>query len=206
MDKRTWLAIVSSLMVYYVWMIWVSGNPVPEVEQTLPQGTIVSEQVNTTQELTAEPTKDSTTGLAANALKTPSVQEEPPAPVRNVPFEACELAGTVSTDGARLTNLTSTKYTKAYDISALWKWGYERISGASSDPWVPYGKSNEQAPILSANASGLVAGTGDYSSALQAHLTSESSDNLTIITIFSTLSVVTCDLDTLFTKLIICNF
>ena len=86
MDKRTWLAIVSSLMVYYVWMIWVSGNPVPEVEQTLPQGTIVSEQVNTTQELTAEPTKDSTTGLAANALKTPSVQEEPPAPVRNVPL------------------------------------------------------------------------------------------------------------------------
>ena len=184
MDKRTWLAIVSSLMVYYVWMIWVSGNPVPEVEESLQQDTVVSDQVEKALTPSAYTSKDTSASLekAAPVTEMEVAQVEPPTPTRNISFEACDLQGTVSTDGARLTNLTSTKYAKAYDVSALWKWGYERISGSSSDAWVPYGKSNEQAPILSPIAGGLVAGTGDPSNVLQAHLISESSENVTMKT------------------------
>jgi YidC/Oxa1 family membrane protein insertase len=182
MDKRTWLAIASSLLVYYVWMIWVSGNPVPEsVEPTGQLEPVVSAPANNA--------IDSTEQTVVSSLKEPEetqveevIPEYQPTPVRNIPIEECGLQGVLSTDGARLTNLTSTKYAKAYDVSALWKWGYERVSGASDSEWIPYGKSNEQAPILSPDAGGLVAGAGDPSKTMRAQVLTESSEDVTMQT------------------------
>lgn len=139
MDRRTILAIVLSLAIYYAWLA-VRGPVRP------PDAAPVE----------SEPVTVTAPAPAAAPVATSAV------PIRSVPFAACGAGGTVSTDGGRLHGVTLARYSSSFTVVPLYQWIVGRFTGSSDPTWLPYGTPSPATP-LSDRAAALAAGVGDHS-------------------------------------------
>ncbi|MEQ1503877.1 MAG: membrane protein insertase YidC [Myxococcota bacterium] len=155
MDRRTVLAIVLSLGIWYGWLA-LRGKPTP------PEGAPGTEA----------PAADGAVADGANPSTAPAgTAPAPAAPastlppvasyeVQSQPITLCDAHGTVSTDGGRLHTVTLGEHSGPYHVTALYSWIVGRVTGKLEGPWSPYGGDPGPAYLLSDHARALATGAG----------------------------------------------
>lgn len=139
MDRRTLLAVILSLTLYYTWLMLRSPQTPPEAE--LP---VVEEA----------PPGQPAPAAAAGAAPTTS------APSRELTFAACDLEAVVHTDGGGLADVHLPQEEGPYDITPIWRW-LANLPFADEWAWHPYGEVVPPEPLTSPVAHALVSGTGN---------------------------------------------
>lgn len=142
MDRRTLLAILLSITIYYVWLVIRGPALAPE-----PTDGEAPEVTQTTQ------------------APTPPTAVPPPVaparlPTRLVPFEACGAEGRWTSLGGALQDLTLQEHREPYTVQPLWSWAFGLVTGTAETPWKPWGDEPGPARLLTADGLALAAGTG----------------------------------------------
>lgn len=160
MERRTWVTIGVSLIAYYLWMIWVAGNPGQPVDGDLtqPEPLAVSE-IKPTERTVSDTTASAGTQTDSADVVAPPVQV--PAKSLNLDLEGCGYQASYETKGGRLSGVSLNDYKDSLDTTPLWKWIYDSAVGNTSGAWLPYGEEPEQAEVVSSGALGLMAGAGE---------------------------------------------
>lgn len=134
MDQRTILAVFLSLTIYYGWILFMGPPPEPVLETP-----VVEEPVQSVEVVRPAPTHD--------------------APVREVPFSACELDSTITTDGGGLTAAKLRNWKGPYAVTPLYSWVLGLFTG-EGPAWIPYGQAEPFEELVSSSALALSAGVG----------------------------------------------
>lgn len=140
MDRRTVVAIVLSLAIYYGWLMLRGPQAAEDTDPTV-----------------------TTTEAPAPVVPAPVV----PAPVavpsdlplRQIPFAACGSDGLVSTDGGALSALRMREHTGPYHTMPLYQYVLGLFTGQGGS-WKPYGDPPGPAELLSDHAAALAVGAG----------------------------------------------
>lgn len=145
MDRRTLLAVLLSISIYYVWLL-LRG---PSLGTEAP-----------------DPTAPAPTEVAATPAAPPARTVPVPVdrPTRLVPFEACGAEGRWTSLGGALQDLTLQDHREPYDVRPIWSWVLGLVTGTSETPWKPWGEEPGPARLLTADALALSAGTGALTS------------------------------------------
>jgi YidC/Oxa1 family membrane protein insertase len=148
MDRRTILAVVLSLAIYYAWLAF-RAPPHPKT----PDGATPDGQPSPAAPAPASPAPAAPAPVAA--------LPPPPEDTVTVPFAACGVTGKVSTDGGRISALTVDGSEGPYQVQPLWKHLIGVVTFKESLlEWKPYGEPPGPEVLLSDKAGGLVAGAG----------------------------------------------
>jgi len=142
-DRRTILAVILSLAIYYGWVVYRGATAPPPDEVDVAAAPPDSEPAPI-----PAPTPDVRTPAPADA-----------APARVVDFAACGFRGRVSTAGGGLSDVTLDHYTAPYHITPLYTWLSNQVLGGGG-PWKPYGDDPGSAVLVSADAAAFAAGAG----------------------------------------------
>ncbi len=144
MDRRTILAVVLSLAIYYGWVVY-RGATAPPPEDA---------------ELTASPAPAPDAGPAPVPVPVPETPVEiPTPPARELDFAACGFRGQVSSAGGGLSDLTLDHHQGPYHVTPLYTWVADQVLGRGG-PWKPYGGDPPAAILVSEDGEAFVAGAG----------------------------------------------
>jgi YidC/Oxa1 family membrane protein insertase len=138
MDRRTIIAVVLSLGIYYAWLAW-RGPQQPPGEPAPGDAPLVD--------------------APAPAAPAPAV-EAPTGPAEILPFEVCGTTLGVSTDGGAITDVVLPDVAGPYAVTAWYEWIWGRISGSIEGPWLPYGPDPGPAHLLTPLARAVEVGVG----------------------------------------------
>jgi len=138
MDKRTLLAVLISISIYYVWMV-IKGPP-PNLEE-LP--------VDTLEPVEAEPEP------APVAQPRPKTDVE----VQTLDLEFCGTVSTWSNDGGVVRSMHLDYEMAPFDVTPFYMYVYGLVTGAGTN-WNPYGDDPGPQQILSDDSLALAVGTG----------------------------------------------
>ena len=175
MDKRTLLAIVLSIAVYYFYMMWVSSGPQPEVDTGQPE---VAETDGAVVEA----------GTSDAESSAPPPSEEPPAPVvpsvvhpvRSISFAGCDATGNWTTESGSLNTMKLDNYRTPYETQALWSYLLGLVTGGDTT-WTPYGETPPNVEVASAQAQILAVGSGGLDTpSPSTEVVSESADSIVL--------------------------
>lgn len=155
MDRRTILAMVLSLVVWYGWLA-IRGPIAPNTDETTAEGT---------------PGGDPASGDPANTNPPVAPSSVVPLPIplpvqpeQTTAFTACGAQGTIGTDGGRLYGLSLADYDGPYHVMPLYQWIYEKTlgfaTGEDPGPWRPYGPPPGREILLSGDARAFAVGVG----------------------------------------------
>ena len=163
MDKRTLLAILLSLAIWYGWFALF---PPPKPALGL-DGTPVAAQVDgkPAANAAAAPSPTGATPVAAPAPDGTVAPAAVPVPVAAEKTAKVTLCGTqmdVSSRGGALRSVTLKDLRAKYQVQTLWSWAVTGFSGA----YKPYGDPPGPEVLLSPVARALVVGSGPLDSAL----------------------------------------
>ncbi|MEQ1570002.1 MAG: membrane protein insertase YidC [Myxococcota bacterium] len=158
MDRRTLLAMVLSLGIYYGWL-WLHPPKPPE-------------------ELAPEPAP---VPAAAPAPAVVSAPAGPTPELVTLPFTFCGTDGKLSTDGGRLHDLTITGSTGPYHVKPLYQWLIGFATGSSETPWLPYGPDPGAAVALGEHATGLATGAGPLQERVPMRVESQSAGRIELV-------------------------
>lgn len=149
MDRRTVIAVILSLVIWYGWLA-IRGKP---TEEEVPVVSV---------ETPVEPP-----GPAVPVSPVPPAPVIEASEVQNLDFAACGGVGTLSTDeGGRLHDLKLTDHFAPYHMTPLYTWVVGRITGSLEGPWQPYGDPPGPAVVLSERSTALSTGVGETSEPL----------------------------------------
>lgn len=168
MDRRTVIAVILSLVIWYGWLA-IRGTP--PVDET----TVTGDPANPT----ADPALSAPDPSPVEAVAvTP-----PPVPsglaAEDVTFSACGGAGTLTTDvGGRVRDLRLVEHHAPYHITPLYTWVIGRVTGKIEGPWRPYGEEPGAAVVLSERATALSTGVGPEPSPLVMQVVSNGPDGI----------------------------
>ncbi|MCB9686242.1 MAG: membrane protein insertase YidC [Alphaproteobacteria bacterium] len=141
MDRRTVIAVVLSLGIYYAWL-GLRGKPQPADEPLVP-------------DVVEEPTP------VAPAPVAPPTEVASDVPLQTVDFVACGTVGKLSNDGGYLHDLTLPDELGPFHVTPIYTWLLGKVTGQSEGPWQPYGGDPGPAVLLHERAMALRSGVGD---------------------------------------------
>ncbi|MEZ4238923.1 MAG: membrane protein insertase YidC [Myxococcota bacterium] len=177
MDRRTMLAVLLSLGIWYGW-IAVFGRQEPQTDAATDAAQVDGVDGAATDGVDGAAATD---GAPAPALVAPApAATEPAPPARTVPFTMCGTQGEVSTDGGRLHAVTLPDHTAAYHTMPLYRWIIGRVTGSVEGPWHPYGEDPGPAVLLSEQARTLSAGAGPVDATLPMSVVTERPDEIAL--------------------------
>lgn len=142
MDRRTIIAVVLSLGIYYAWLAW-RGPMVPP--EDVAGGEAASGEADGS-------------GAPAQGAAPEVVAATGPAEV--LPFEACGVTFGVSTDGGAITDVVLPEIPGPYEVTPVYGWVWGRISGGLDGAWLPYGPEPGPAHLLTDRARAVEIGLG----------------------------------------------
>ncbi|HHO50526.1 MAG TPA: hypothetical protein ENK18_06530, partial [Deltaproteobacteria bacterium] len=149
MDRRTLLAVVLSVAIYYVWLA-IRG---PQLQQTAQEGGGGEETSGA--QVSTEP--------SPSPLPTPAPPPEPmpsDVPEREIPFRMCQTTATLSTTHG-LSSLSLDDHQGPYEVQPLYSWIWGKLTGEVEGPWSPWGATEPgPAELLGERAHGLTVGSG----------------------------------------------
>lgn len=161
-QRRTILAVVLSLAVYYLWMVWVSQNPVPEGAE-VQTGAEIAQVDGTEPETTPATESVAATGAEAVPVPVPETPAAPAArplpPVQEIALASGPVEGTWTTDGGALSSVHLSDHKAPFQVEALYRYVMRRFGGDDS-PWLPYGEEPGPALLSTADARLVNVGTG----------------------------------------------
>jgi YidC/Oxa1 family membrane protein insertase len=159
MDRRTIIAIVASLGIYYAWLAWrgpqTPTEPVPEPDPAA----------------LASPTPPSVV---------PSPVALPEAPAELVPLTACGTTYAVNTVGGAFTDVVLTEVPGPYEVTPIYQWVLGRITGSLAGGWLPYGPDPGPAQILTNHARAVEVGVGPASAPVRFAVASRDAAGVTL--------------------------
>lgn len=154
MDRRTVLAVVLSLAVWYGWLA-VRGPTKPPGAETDPN---------------AEPAPSSEP-VSSLPLPAPSPAPAPSINEQKAAFRACGAEGWIGTDGGRLHGLDLPEHDAPYQVTPLYQWLYQSafsaLTGSAPEGWHPYGADPGPEILLSDDARALAVGVGQSTVQMQ---------------------------------------
>lgn len=166
MDRRTVLAVVLSLAIWYGW-IWVRGPQHPPGQTGDPAAVTdvaPSDDPNAPATDPATPTPAQPSATAPQPLPgdpgSGGAAADPNAPLTTLPFTMCGATGQLSTDGGRLHDMVLADYRAPFHTMPLYKWVVGRATGSVDGPWKPYGDEPGAAVVLSEHGAAALAGAG----------------------------------------------
>lgn len=146
MDRRTLLAVVLSVAIYYAWLA-IRG---PQLQQGAVEGGTdgPAEVVEAAPEPAVAPPPTPPTAPIASDL-----------PEEQVSFELCQATGTLSTTRG-VSSLVLKEHEGPYNVQPLYTWIWGKLTGSVEGGWSPWGDEPGAAEILSDKARGLTVGSG----------------------------------------------
>jgi YidC/Oxa1 family membrane protein insertase len=160
MDKRTLLAMMLCLGLFYVWA-FVTGmgdtDNAPETDSVTELG-----ENNGT---SGQP--DVVVENSVNPLTPPPAQPvvtESSIPVEIKEFQGCGANFHVTTDGGFFRDVSFQNYSAAYDMQPLYSWLFGFLSGSTEGSWKPYGDPPGPQIIATSSAQLLGMGSGELES------------------------------------------
>lgn len=154
MDRRTLLAVVLSVGIWYIY-IALNGPPVGE-EEPVPEPAPVTQPV---------------------APDTPVPTD---APVRELAFSSCDFQATLTTDGGGFQRAVLPDHEGPLEITPIYSYLIGLVTGGPTE-WHPYGESREPETLLSGEAHALVAGSGNPAAGTRRfEVVSETADQLVL--------------------------
>ncbi|MBN2799672.1 MAG: membrane protein insertase YidC [Deltaproteobacteria bacterium] len=145
MDKRTLMAVVLALAVYYLWMTWVSANEVPVVAPDPVAQTV--------------PSVAASTGVAPVASAPVASAAIEALPLVTVPYSACGIDAELWSGGGALRGTTLADHLGHYEVQPLWSWLVGKVMGEPGS-WLPYGPTPDNVRIVSSEGHLLEMGAG----------------------------------------------
>lgn len=145
MDRRTILAVVLSILVYYGWLL--ARGPVPPPEGAELEAAADAVEAEVSDEAPAPP-----------PAPVPVARSEHPE--RTGTFEACGARGAWTSDGGIMRDMVLLDYSEPYIVTPIYTWLLGKITGSIEGPWVPYGGHAGPARVLSEDARALAVGSG----------------------------------------------
>jgi YidC/Oxa1 family membrane protein insertase len=143
-DRRTILAVVLSLAIYYGWVSYRTATAPP------PDPAAIAAVEGAPAPAPVDP--------APAPTPSPLPVEGPP--VRELPFTACGTRGTLSTAGGALSDVVLDAHRAPYVVTPLYQWAFDWMRGKGG-AWKPYGDDPGPAVLVSDAGEVFVAGAGD---------------------------------------------
>lgn len=161
MDRRTVIAVVLSLGIYYAWL-GLRGKPTPAEEQPLVD--VAEEPAPVAPEPTPAP--------VASDL-----------PLQTVDFEACGAHAKLSNDGGALFDVTLPDELGPFHVTPIYSWVVGKVTGQIEGGWQPYGGDPGPAVLLHERATALRSGVGDgpTEAPIRMQLTQASPSDVTLV-------------------------
>ena len=151
MDRRTILALVLSVGIYYTWL--AIRGPQLEAERVEREAETAGQVEQVARSESPPPTP-----VVPPPAAGPEVETE--APEREVPVAFCGAQGTYSTVYG-LRGVTLTDHQGPYDVQPLYSWVWGKITGSVEGAWHPWGEHEPgPAEVLSPEARAFLAGAG----------------------------------------------
>jgi YidC/Oxa1 family membrane protein insertase len=143
-DRRVLLAIALIMVVYYVWVAFISPPPPP----VAPTDPVVAQAP-------AVPT-------AAPSIAAPTASAEPvvSVPDRREAVGSDTWRGSLTSEAGGLSDLTLKDYTTSPVVSPVWTWALAKVTGGAEGGWQPYAGGDEPYRLLTADGALGVAGVG----------------------------------------------
>jgi len=163
MDRRTILAIMLCLTLFYVWSFATGAGQLPtETDTDASEDAVVDAQQPHAEppETSVIPAATPPTGSDPNPMDATDESIE----VKEIPFAACDAKGILTTDGGFLRSVTLDNYLQAYDMQPLYSWLWGKVSGGSSGGWLPYGEAPSNQMVATDSAQFLGMGSGEFES------------------------------------------
>lgn len=148
MDRRTAVAVLMSLLVFWS---WTSSRQAAAELQARQASAVASAPAASASVAAVSP--------APSAVPPP----KPMAAAVDVDLTGCDARGVVSTQGPSLRTLHHDGWPAPYAIQPLWAWVFGLFSG-DGGPFDPYGREPGAVELLSPTAMGLATGVGAYDS------------------------------------------
>lgn len=139
-EQRTLVAILLSLVVFWVWSAYFAPPPPPPAPAEVPA---VAEPSVTPPTVTSTP-----------------VQEE--VPERSVPVRTDAVEAVLSSQGGVLRDIHLSQHPGALKVTPIWTWVIGKIKGNADEHWQPWGGDPGNEVLLSAESSLLAAGVGPF--------------------------------------------
>ena len=148
MDKRTLLAVMISISIYYAWMV-LKGPPPNLEEVPAPVDGIEEPAPN------AAPKTDAAPGPVSKPAPESDIA------VETLDLEICGASFDWTNDGGAIHNLRLNYQTAPYDLTPFWAYAMGVATGEGLS-WNPYGPEPGPETILSDDALALAAGAGAW--------------------------------------------
>lgn len=143
-DRRVLLAIALIMVVYYVWVAFISPPPPPVADEALAAATTQAVPV------------EATAPIEPLAEPEPSVQ----VPDRSQPMSTETWRGALTSASGALTDLTLRDYTTSPETHALYSWIFAKVQGKADGPWQAYSGGDQALRLLTDRGAVGLAGTG----------------------------------------------
>jgi len=165
-DRRVLLAIALIMVVYYVWVAFISPPPpvpVDDASVVATQSVDGTEPAPTSADVEASAQAPDQASVVTPAdstavLAQPVVVE--PVPTRAIDFSSSTWQGVISSSSGGLGDLTLRDFTTSPTTHALYSWVFAKIKGKSEGPWHAYSGGRDPLRLLSEDGSLGVAGVG----------------------------------------------
>ncbi len=145
MDRRTAVAVLLSLLLFWSWTSARQAQEVAE-QHVLAQAALAE---------AAKPAVQPTASAPHPLVATPNYAEQ------KLALAGCSTDGVVSTVGPAVRGLHHSKYPAPFNVQPVWSWLFGLVSG-NVVPFEPYGAEPGPVELLSDNAFGLTTGVGPY--------------------------------------------
>ena len=150
MDRRTLLAIVLSMAIYYAWML-VRGPQLQAESEALEAAEAAAVQVEPS--ATAQPAEEP-------VRQAPLVPQTTDVPAQQSPFAMCGAQGTISSVGG-LSTVTLDNHLAPLEVQPLYTWIWGKVTGTVEGGWHPWGEVQPgRAEVLTKQARVLAIGSG----------------------------------------------
>jgi YidC/Oxa1 family membrane protein insertase len=165
MDRRTLLAIVTFIGLYYAYVFvirpMVYPEPPPQVETAATPDAggasgdgLVEAGVDAGTDAPLDPTVDPVPSPEAPAAA-------PRAPERSVPFKACQASGTVSSRAGALGDMSMDDWEGPYEVQPIYMYLLNLVTGSGDTNWKPYGPPPGPQQVASDESRFLTVGSGN---------------------------------------------
>lgn len=149
MDRRSIVAVVLAVAVYWAWLSWVGTTNAPPAQAEVDP--------------TAEPAPADAPAPPVAVAASP--EDAPPSAVSAVPersgtLRACEADLGWTSRGGGLVSVVLDQHEAPYQMQPLWQWLLGKVTGEVSGPWRPYGGEPGPVALATERAELLAVGSG----------------------------------------------
>ncbi len=149
-DRRLMWALVLTMAVMYIWSAFFAPQPQEQAPAQAAQQ--------------AAPSDPSASATPASPASAPGAEASADGliPERTFSVSGDGFSATLDSKGGVLRAVGLNAYTTEPSVTPVWRWAYDRVTGAASAGWEPYTGGGEPSQLLGPQGAIAAAGVGVY--------------------------------------------